>query len=148
MDDKKKEYNRKYWKSHYKTLSEMHRCARCGAVDERTKSGATRCQTCAELNKEYQKQLRLRKRGEKPDVKESLQHLAMSGRLTGGRVPINSNAGRPEGGANDVYLSYATQSKEVVNACLTCPYPDCKHSTVEKCKHYREVVYGKNNSKA
>lgn len=137
MNDNKKSYNRKYWQQHYSTIKEMHRCARCGKIDENTKAGATRCKDCAEANKKYQRELR-----EKKAMKQSLQFKAKSGYLTAERPKYE----RKESRDIDPYLSYAEDSKEVINACMTCPYPDCKHEKVIKCKHYNEVVYGKNNS--
>lgn len=38
-----------------------------------------------------------------------------------------------------LYKKYAQQPKNVIDACMTCPYNDCIYETYN-CPHYRRVT--------
>lgn len=76
-------------------------------------------------------------------MKESINYRAKAGTLRASR-PSYSRQGEHKD--IDPYNKWSSQDRKIVEACLTCPYKDCKHQDETKCKHYMRYVYGKNNS--
>lgn len=77
-------------------------------------------------------------------MKESINYRAKAGTLRASKPKYSRKGERKE---IDPYNKWAGQDRKVVDACMTCPYRDCKHQDETKCKHFMRYVYGENYSK-
>lgn len=77
-------------------------------------------------------------------MKESIRYRAYGGKITG--IKPGYKRGKKRGQACDPYKHYSEQPKDIVDACMTCPYKDCVFAKEVMCPHFQKVVYGKDNT--
>lgn len=75
-------------------------------------------------------------------MKETINYKAKTGTLKASRPSYSRRGEQIE---NDPYKKWARQDKKIVEACMTCPYKDCRYQNEKKCKHFMRYVYGKDS---
>lgn len=72
-------------------------------------------------------------------MKDAFIYKVQAGKIHGKRPTHEKTGkrGRPSGTA-------VLQEGDIrIEACMTCPYKDCKYAILSQCPHYTRVVYGK-----